>query len=262
MKNIRSLLNGLVPCAVALAMATTLTAQTVTQVKAKVVRIKGYARFSTGNNVWQNLKVGETLRAGTIIQTSLEKGSFVDLVLGEPNTIAAGPAMTKRVAYQPAGTQNIVRLWENTLMGVDKLTAMDSGAGEVTETELDLKAGRLLGSVKKLTAGSKYQIKLPNGMAGIRGTVFSIGADGSCKVSSGAVVIALVAADGSVTPQEIRAGQGFDPRGEPGSQMTPLPPSEIDIMGKLTKDIMTGIGSAPVSFPLDPTIHTISISPH
>ena len=83
MKNNRSLINGLVAGVMALAMASTLTAQTVTQVKARVVRIKGYARFTTGNNVWQNLKVGEALRAGTIIQTGLEKGSFVDLVLGD-----------------------------------------------------------------------------------------------------------------------------------------------------------------------------------
>ena len=64
MKNNRSLINGLIAGVMALAMASTLTAQTVTQVKARVVRIKGYARFTTGNNVWQNLKVGEMLRAG------------------------------------------------------------------------------------------------------------------------------------------------------------------------------------------------------
>ena len=51
MKNIRSLINGLVQCAVALAMASPVAAQTVTQVKARVVHIKGYARFSTGNRL-------------------------------------------------------------------------------------------------------------------------------------------------------------------------------------------------------------------
>src|SRR6059036_2583624 len=128
MKNIRSLLNGLAPCAVALAMATTLTAQTVTQVKAKVVRIKGYARFSTGNAVWQNLKVGESLRAGTLIQTGLEKGSYVDLVLSEGGGSGASPAIGGKLLYQPNSQQNIVRLWENTLLGLDKLTSMETGA--------------------------------------------------------------------------------------------------------------------------------------
>src|SRR2546425_2261584 len=109
MKNNRSLINGLVASLMALAMASTLTAQTVTQVKARVVRIKGYARFTTGNNVWQNLKAGETLRAGTIIQTGLEKGSFVDLMLGDGNAAAAAPAVGTKLFYQPNAQQNIVR---------------------------------------------------------------------------------------------------------------------------------------------------------
>src|SRR5436309_3075864 len=134
MKNNRSLINGLVAGLMALAMASTLTAQTVTQVKARVVRIKGYARFTTGNNVWQNLKVGEALRAGTIIQTGLEKGSFVDLVLGDGSAAGATAAVGAKLFYQPNAQQNIVRLWENTLLGLDKLTSMETGADVVTET--------------------------------------------------------------------------------------------------------------------------------
>src|SRR5215471_10838291 len=83
MKTIRSLRNGLIVSAVALAMVSTLAAQNVIQSKAKVVRIKGFARFTAGNNVWQPLKAGEILRPGSIIQTGVEKGSFVDLVLGD-----------------------------------------------------------------------------------------------------------------------------------------------------------------------------------
>src|SRR5438105_2697194 len=90
MKNSRSLINGLMACGVALAMASTVAAQSVTQVKAKIVRIKGYARITTGNNVWVPVKVGDSLRAGTIIQTSVDKGSFVDLVLGDGDAVASG----------------------------------------------------------------------------------------------------------------------------------------------------------------------------
>src|SRR5580765_107816 len=83
MKHIRSLMNGLILGVIAVVMASSLPAQTVTQGKAKVVRIKGYARFTAGNNIWQPLKVGEVLKPGTTIQTGLEKGSYVDLVLGD-----------------------------------------------------------------------------------------------------------------------------------------------------------------------------------
>src|SRR5262252_6583570 len=99
MKTIRSLRNGLIVWGVALAMASTLTAQNVTQQRAKVIRIKGFARFSVGNNVWQPLKAGEILRAGTVIQTGVDKGSFVDLVVGDvdapvASTAGGGPSIT------------------------------------------------------------------------------------------------------------------------------------------------------------------------
>src|SRR5437763_557897 len=117
MKNIRSLMNGLIMGAVALAMTSSLPAQNVTQGKAKVVRIKGYARFTAGNNVWQPLKLGEVLRPGTVIQTGMERGSFVDLVLGDGSApVAATPTATpivtsSKMYYQPTAEQNIVRIW-------------------------------------------------------------------------------------------------------------------------------------------------------
>ena len=48
MKETRSLLNSLVACGIALAMVSTLAAQTVNQGAAKVVRLKGGARYKVG----------------------------------------------------------------------------------------------------------------------------------------------------------------------------------------------------------------------
>src|SRR6266436_1639408 len=92
MKNIRSLVQGLVAGALALAFVSTAAAQTPTQGAAKVVRIKGSARYSTGNNVWVPVKLGSVLRPGTVIQTGLERGAFVDLVLGDGEAPIAGGA--------------------------------------------------------------------------------------------------------------------------------------------------------------------------
>ena len=75
-------------------------------------------------------------------------------------------------------------MWENTLLGIDKLTVTQTGADVVTETQLDLKAGHIFGMVKKMSAASKYEVKIPNGVAGIRGTVYDISAEG---VDEGAV---------------------------------------------------------------------------
>jgi hypothetical protein len=62
--------------------------------------------------------------------------------------------------------QNTLRLWADTLLSVDKLTVTETGADVATDTQLDLKAGHIYGVVKKMSAGSKYEVKIPNGVAG------------------------------------------------------------------------------------------------
>ena len=86
MKRIQCLILGLVAGGLALAMVSTVSAQTVQGV-AKVVRIHGNARMTTGNNVWQPLKVGALVNPGTVIQTA--KDSYVDLVLGDGDALVA-----------------------------------------------------------------------------------------------------------------------------------------------------------------------------
>src|SRR5215813_1783391 len=90
MKNIRSLVQGLAVCGLALLMVSTAAAQAPVQGVAKVVRIKGSARYTTGNNVWVPVKLGSILKPGTVIQTGLEKGAFVDLVLGDGEVAIPG----------------------------------------------------------------------------------------------------------------------------------------------------------------------------
>src|SRR5947209_3491181 len=81
MKKSSPLVSAVLAGAMALVLVTNVSAQEVKQLRAKVIRMSGHARFTTGNNVWQPLKVGDTLRAGTVIQTENQKGSYVDLIL-------------------------------------------------------------------------------------------------------------------------------------------------------------------------------------
>ena len=129
----------------------------------------------------------------------------VDLVLGDGarRRVASEGRPATMLSYQPSSEQNMVRIWENTLLGVDKLTETHTGADVVTETQLDLKAGRITGTVKKMSAASKYEVKIPNGVAGIRGTVYDISAEGVIKVLSGSVVLAYVGPDGAPVTQVI-----------------------------------------------------------
>jgi hypothetical protein len=263
----KKLTTGLVACALALAMVTSATAQSVTQGKARVVRIGGNARFTTGNGVWQPLHPGDVIKPGTVIQTENKQGAFVDLVLGDGGgslgmaSAAGGPtsAAVTPITYRPSAEQNVVRIWQNSALGIDKLTSTDTGADIVTETQLDLRAGRVLGTVKKMNSASKYEIKLPNGVAGIRGTFYDITVDGVVRVSSGQVVFAYMAADGSVTTKVVVAGQQFDAR---TGEITPIPEDVLRIMDTVQNTLLaTGYtGREHTEFTDDHTIY--HVSPH
>ena len=268
MKQNRNLLNSLVGCAIALALVSTAMAQGMDGA-AKVIRVKGPARYTTGNNVWQPLRVGDVLRAGTVIQTSTEEGSYADLVIGDANAAVPQPVTYKpsipdsiassSMSFRPSSEQNVVRVWANSALGIDKLTAMQTGAEMVTETQLDLKQGRITGNVKKMSAASKYEVKLPNGVAGVRGTLFDIQAIGIVKVYIGSMVVAWVdPKTQNVTTQTVMGGQAYD---APSNQLTPLSPaamSELEAVAGSLFVTETGAG-APSSSAFDHTV--IGMSP-
>ncbi len=254
MKETKSFVKSLLVCAVAVAMATSLSAQTA--VSAKVVRIQGNARYTTGNNVWLPLKVGLKLKAGTVVQTA--QNSKVDLVLGEGEATALRPAMAspkESLAYQPSSEQDTVRIFENSVLGVDKLTTMQTGADVVSETQLDLRAGRIMGNVKKMSAASKYEVKLPNGVAGIRGTIYWLSAEGVIKVLTGSVVLAYVGSDGTVVTQVVMGGQQFDAR---TGQLTQIPEADRQMLGKEVKAMGIGAAVVPTTFAVDHTVYFVS----
>lgn len=184
-------------------------AQTVKQGNAKVRQIRGSAKYSVEGGVWVPLKQGATLKPGTLIQTAPE--SVVDLDLGEN-----GP---------------VVRVTPNTTIGLDKLTYTGTGADSVIETGLNLKNGTIIGNVKKLAKASKYEIKTPNGVAGIRGTDYVISvkklADGTYEVTftditGTLVVVAMV--NGAPQTVVLNAGESWTP----GSDVTPTPRQLLD----------------------------------
>ncbi len=266
MKRNRSLTYAVIACGLALALTASLNAaQTVVDGAAKVIRIKGSARYTTGNNIWQPVKLGAVLKPGTIIQTSKEKGSYVDLALGDGNAAvpaeASGAVFTPSTpsstsSYAPKAEQDIVRVTEDSALGIDKLTWEETGADVVTETQLDLKQGRIIGTVKKLTPASRYEIKLPNGVAGIRGTIYDITANGLVRVFAGTVVVAWVGADGSTVTKVVGPGKQFDPR---TGEVTPIPGGEFKILQAIINDLRTGtLRTGKSNYTIDQTIYMVS----
>lgn len=248
MKRERNVVHGLIACVIALAMVASAAAQTMVQGTAKVVRMKGEARYGTGDaSGWRLLKVGTVLKPGTIVQTDKQKGSYVDLVLGDGEAPVPRPAVFNPnappagLAYQPKAEQNTIRLFENTALGIDKLVSMQTGADVVSETQLDLRSGHVLGNVKKMSAASKYEIKLPNGVAGIRGTIYDIYAEGIVKVLVGSVVYAYVGGDGAVKTQVVSSAQQFDATTGVLSPISESAMSEIRAIVREMQIVMPGV---------------------
>ncbi|MGC3959875.1 MAG: FecR domain-containing protein [Verrucomicrobiota bacterium] len=187
----------------------------------KVVRIKGDARYSTGNKIWQPLKVGTIINSGNVVQTA--PNSFVDIVVNEEETASAVNIQPISTASAPASSgggggagatatpdQDVIRVLDDTYLVFDSMTATATGADTVTETLLDLKKGSIFGSVKKQAAASRFEVKIPNGVAGIRGTIFLIKASGLIACLQGSVVAAYTSSSGEVNTQVVGGGQEFN----------------------------------------------------
>jgi hypothetical protein len=232
MKTMNKTLTWLVAAVLSLSLVTIAEAQSGKQRTGKVVRIKGDARYSTGNKVWQPLKVGALLKSGYTVQTA--KDSFVDVVVNEADSAATFSLKPVAMVASPAGAaggggggsataapdQDVIRILDDSFLVFDSLTAMPTGADTVTETLLDLKKGSIFGSVKKQAAASRFEVKIPNGVAGIRGTIFLINANGMVSCVTGSVIAAYTDASGNVGTQTVGAGQQFNTATGEGSAMS------------------------------------------
>ncbi len=152
--------------------------------KAIAEAVKGPAVYTTPGAAAVPLKKGTVLQTGATIETG--PGATVDLFLGN----SAG----------------YVRLSENTTLVLDKLALTDTGIETVVDVQLNLPAGTMLfDTKKKLSAASKYEIKIPNGVAGIRGSSGRVSAIGFIVLCEGKMVIVWVPATGNPTPYTLIA---------------------------------------------------------
>ena len=245
---IRSLLNSLLVCGVVLAMASSAFAETKA-IKAKVMKLKGQARYKVGNADWQPLKKDQSIGAGTIIETA--QNSQVDLLMGDNGEVPqASLTIGTMLTYQPANAQNMLRIWDNTRVAIDTLNVTQTGADVVSETQLDLQAGHIFGSVKKMSAASRYEVKIPNGVAGIRGTTFDINVDGIIKVLDGSIFLNYKDSHGNNASQVIMTQQMFDAR---TGVLSPLSQADKTGMPITLQQLTIGAG-LPTAYIIDRTI--------
>jgi len=134
-------------------------------------------------------------------------------------------------------------------MSIDKLTATDTGADIVTDTQLDLRAGRIFGTVKKLSAGSRYEVKIPNGVAGVRGTIYTLTALGDCSVYEGSIAMALTDSSGEVTTRIINAMQKYNALEDILSDLSAQGQSEMRLLASASQPPRRGSYPYPLPQP-------------
>jgi len=241
------------------AWATTLSAQTAKQGNAIVTGKKGSARYSSDNRTWQSVEVGAVIKPGSVIQTG--PNSYVDLAIDERG--ASAMRLAAKVSAAGAGSggggaagesANVVRITPNSILAIDKLTSEDTGADQVTDTQLDLRAGRIMGTVKKMSAASRYEVKFPTGVAGIRGTTYTIDASGVVRVLVGSLVLSYLK-DGVVVTQVVNQREQFDPA---TGKITPIPLADIGPIEDQINQIAGLAYEGPTSYTYDKTIIYVS----
>jgi hypothetical protein len=137
---------------------------------ARVQAITGSATYSKAGQQPAPLKVGTEVDSGTTIKTT--RNSTVDLFFGK--------------------LIGVLRIMPSTTLSMDKLAAAFTGTDSLVEVQLNLPEGTMMFNVNKLTAGSKYEIKIPNGVAGIRGTSGRISSAANIFLKDGTFVLAYV----------------------------------------------------------------------
>jgi hypothetical protein len=268
MKKLQKILFAVVCGALAVATA---SAQPTTQGVGTVVRVQGLASYSLdGGSKWIPLVAGQHLPPGSQLRTGYN--GVVDVILGKainlpqadwrPDRIAPAADAPVRglVSYKPSAEQNVVRLTPDSTLAIEKLTIIDTGADSVGDTEISLTQGKIFASVKKLSATSQYLVKTKNGVAGVRGTLFSITADGATVVfethQGGGLVLSWTSSGGTTSTILIGAGFQFDPNGG-GASPSPLSTEELHALQQVFSAVRT-IYEQVMDFTMDRTVIDIS----
>jgi hypothetical protein len=201
------------------------------QVTASVRKISGTsgAQVQKAGGEWTALKTNDKLGTGSTIKTGAD--TTVDVYLNN----------------------SVVRIMKDTTITLEKLILDNAGLGEkITQTSLSVKEGQVMGNVKKLAAASKYEIKMPNGVAGIRGTDFQItvtplgGDKFSVSVTSiqGTIVGSAVNQQNVLVTAIINTGETWNPD---EATVKILPPEVLTALQNTMHNILIGIIPPPVT---------------
>jgi hypothetical protein len=160
-----------------------------------VKAVHGTATYSTDHATWRPLQADLILERGAVLKTGAD--ATADLIMEDSGTA--------------------LRMIPNTELEVAKLNTELAGEQLVTETTLNLKSGAIIGSQRKLSKPSRFDINIPGGVATIRGTEYLVRADGAVTCISGKVEVEYTAPGNgkcnqpTVESAQVPAGYSFNP---------------------------------------------------
>jgi hypothetical protein len=150
--------------------------------------VQGTVRYSTDHSTWAEVKPGMTLGKGVELKT--------------------GPDSTADLEFDYSGTA--LRLRPNSLLELARLDKMVIEESTIIETRLNLKAGSLVGSQRKLAKPSSFTIATPNDSATIKGTEYLVASDGTVACFRGEVNVNS-SRQGNLISAQVPAGFSFNP---------------------------------------------------
>jgi hypothetical protein len=160
-----------------------------------VKAVHGVATYSTDHVTWRPLQPDLILKRGAVLKTGAD--ATADLVMEDSGTA--------------------LRMTPDTELEVARLNTELAGEQLVTETTLNLKSGAIIGSQRKLSKPSRFDINISGGVATIRGTEYLVRADGAVTCVSGEVEVKYTAPGSgkcnqpTIDSAQVPAGYSFNP---------------------------------------------------
>lgn len=142
--------------------------------QAAVTGVLGRAQYSRANGPFTPLGPGMSVRTGDVVQTAND--SAVDLDFGNP--------------------VGLVRLTENSVLVLEKVTNTDTNQNQGVEVKLNLNGGEIVGLAKKVPEESRFEIKTPVGLNRIVEGRYRVDSRGYFVLIEGKALIAFVPATG------------------------------------------------------------------
>lgn len=144
---------------------------------ARLTGLLGLAQYSRGAEGYAPAKIGVVLQSGDIIQSA--NGSSLDLDFG-----------------REIGT---VRLLQSTTVKITSVSA--------TNVQLELKGGIILGQIQKRSGPARFEVEIPNGLAGVMEGDFRLDTKGHLVLLEGAAIFVETATGGDPKDHLLMGGK-------------------------------------------------------